>query len=106
MDKCFVGDTHASDVRHMMREACRYYKGHELSKIVKCIGGGRIYQYNGRDYSIHNCKDVCDLYEALFGIRPIAVKCADGKYVIYADRYGYEVRQKTIDLCRQILQEV
>lgn len=104
MEICSNCETHESDVRDMLKDDCIWYKGHALSKIVKTYYGGRIFRYNGRDYSINKCKDVCDLYETLFGIRPIAIKCADGKYVIYSDHYRAHVCNQTIELCEKILE--
>lgn len=106
MDRFSNCETHESDVREMLKEDCIWYKGHELSKIVKTYCGGRIYRYNGREYSVFKCKDVCDLYEKLFGFRPIAIKCSDGKYVIFANHYRAHVRNQTIELCEKILSEV
>lgn len=99
-------NTDITAVREMLRNSCRYYLNKDILNVVGSSNCGRVYNYNDSAYNLHNCEDVCDLYEALFGIRPIAVKCADGKYVIYADHYGYEVRQNTISLCEQIIKEL
>ena len=99
-------ETHLPDVREMLRNACMYHKGQDISKLIKRSTGGYVYSYNGVGYDLRKCKDVCDLYEELSGIRPLAIKCADGKYIIYADHYRAYVRQQTIDLCEQSLSEV
>ena len=99
-------NTDITAVREMLRCSCRYYLNQDILNVVSSSNCGRVYNYNDRAYNLHNCEYVCDLYEALFGIRPMAIKCSDGRYVIYPNHYRADVRQKTIELCRQILQEV
>lgn len=106
MGERIIYETNVAYVREMLNNACMTYLGQDISKIVKIKCGGNIYVYKGVRYAMRKCKDVCDLYEALFNVRPIAVKFADDKHVFYDANYAQEVKQKTIELCKQILSEV